>query len=167
MRIGYCGADLIKQKLENCALAIFQNSEGFVLFKEHDGSSRPEHVLLRIRPTTLELWSPRQRPPLSTSSAEKNQPVTSLQEALTEFRRCSNWPLVRRGQYGIEWTRDTSKSQPRLETARVDQHWETDDTGPRRTVGHFLDDTVQNLHNEISRQKVERSTKSLLLCAHT
>lgn len=146
--------DLIKPKLAAFGLAIFPDPEGFILFREQEGSSRPEHVLLRIRPMTIDLCSPQHRSLLPTFSSERHS-VTSLQEALTEFAKSSSWPVVRRGQFGINWVKDESTSQPRLDTERVDRQWD-DDAGSRDVHQPFLDDTVQNFHKQLHPDKQKR-----------
>lgn len=154
--------DIVKQKLDQFALAIYSDPKGFILFKQRSGSSRPEYVQLRIRPVAIELCLPHHRSLFPTFSSERHS-VTCLQEALIEFTRL-NWSIVRRCQFGIDWMKDGSKAQPRLESARIEHQWEEDDnTQPRDVFEPFLDDTVQNYDTICSRESKRYSLRPIFM----
>jgi len=142
--------DLIKEKLAVFALAIAPDSEGYVLFKRSVGSPRPAHVLLRIHPMSVELCSPTARSLFPSFSLEKF-PVTSLDEAIMEFTKSSDWPVVRRIQFGVDWSKN-HVNKPKIDI-RVDHQWDADVAESRELVKAFLDDTVQNIHKTLSIQQ--------------
>lgn len=144
------GLDLIQQKLDANALAITPDVKGFVLFRDRAGSPRPEHALLRIRPMAMELCSPQFRSLLPTFASERRS-VTTLQEALRVFTQSLSWPGVRWRQFGIDWKRERSTSQPKQNVVRVDSQWEPDTTANPDIP--FLDDSAQNLDKIQSKQR--------------